>query len=65
MRSEVIKVQEKSDKVTKPGLDPLPEAHPLNCKNECPYGKGKSFCWPCMNKILAEHRAGRTVSVDG
>ena len=34
---------------------PEPVAHPLNCNAECPYGKGKSFCFPCMAKIMAEH----------
>ena len=35
---------------------PEPVAHPLNCNAECPYGKGKSFCFPCMAKIMAEHK---------
>lgn len=35
---------------------PEPVAHPLNCKNECPYGRGRSFCFPCMAKILADSR---------
>jgi len=34
-----------------------PVAHPKNCKTECPYGKGKAFCFPCMNQIMREHRA--------
>ena len=36
---------------------PEPVAHPLNCNAECPYGKGKSFCFPCYAKIMAEHKA--------
>ena len=64
MRSEVINVQENRVFVAKPGFGPFPEAHPLNCKSECAYGKGRSFCWPCMNKILSEHRAGRAVSAN-
>ena len=38
---------------------PEPVAHPLNCNAECPYGKGKSFCFPCMAKIMAEHNAAK------
>lgn len=36
-----------------------PLAEPENCKNHCPYGYGKSFCFPCMAKIMAEHRAAK------
>ena len=25
--------------------EPLP--HPVNCQNECPYGYGRAFCFPC------------------
>ncbi|WP_155831389.1 hypothetical protein [Butyrivibrio sp. LC3010] len=35
--------------------EPLP--HPKNCSHECPYGYGRAFCWPCMAKIMNEHRA--------
>ncbi len=34
-----------------------PIAHPKNCKTECSYGRDKAFCFPCMAKILNEHRA--------
>ena len=34
----------------------LPNAHPCNCKNECPYGKDRPFCYPCYAQILAEYR---------
>lgn len=34
-----------------------PLAHPQNCKSECPYGYGRAFCFPCMAKIMSEHRA--------
>ena len=30
-------------------------AHPKNCRHECPYGKGKAYCFPCMKKIMGEH----------
>ena len=46
---------------------PEPVAHPLNCNAECPYGKGRSFCFPGMAKIMAEHNAakkGNTVVTD-
>lgn len=42
---------------------PEPVAHPLNCNAECPYGKGKSFCFPCMAKIMAEHNAAKKGNV--
>lgn len=35
--------------------EPLP--HPHNCKTECPYGYGRAFCFPCMAKIMANHKA--------
>lgn len=34
-----------------------PLAHPQNCRTECPYGYGRSFCFPCMAKIMTEHNA--------
>ena len=42
-----------------------PLAHPCNCKTECPYGYGKAFCFPCMAKIMAEHRAAKKVTTQG
>lgn len=36
-----------------------PLAHPQNCSTECPYGYGRAFCFPCMAKIMSEHRAAR------
>ena len=36
-----------------------PLAHPQNCRTECPYGYGRSFCFPCMAKIMAEHNAAK------
>ena len=34
-------------------------SHPVNCKSECPYGRDRAFCFPCMKKILEEHKALR------
>lgn len=34
-----------------------PIAHPKNCKTECSYGYGRAFCFPCMAKIMADHKA--------
>ena len=34
-----------------------PLAHPQNCRTECPYGYGRSFCFPCTAKIMAKHNA--------
>ena len=31
---------------------PEPIAHPRNCRNECPYGRGRAFCFPCYAKIM-------------
>ena len=33
-----------------------PAAHPKNCRTECPYGKNRAFCFPCMKKILSESK---------
>ena len=32
----------------------IPTPQPLNCKNHCPYGYGRAFCFPCMKKILGQ-----------
>lgn len=32
---------------------------PCNCKQTCPYGNGKSFCWPCYKNLMDEHRAAK------
>ena len=36
-----------------------PVAHPCNCKCECPYGYGRAMCFPCMERILHDHQAGK------
>ena len=36
-----------------------PIAHPQNCKQECPYGYNRPFCFPCMKKIVAEQKAAK------
>jgi len=38
--------------------DPIPVAglKPHNCKTPCPYGNGTTFCFPCMAKIMDEHK---------
>ncbi len=38
-----------------------PIAHPQNCRQECPYGKGKSFCFPCMKQIMGERTGNKKV----
>ena len=40
-----------------------PVAHPQNCRTECPYGHGRSFCFPCMAKIMTEHNAAKKAKV--
>ncbi len=29
-------------------------SHPRNCQNECPYGRGRDFCFPCYKKLMGE-----------
>ena len=41
--------------------EPLP--HPVNCQNECPYGYGRAFCFPCYKKIMSEHNAAKKQAV--
>ncbi len=43
---------------------PIPNAHPSNCKHECPYGKDRAFCFPCYVKIMNEHRAARKAATE-
>ena len=31
-------------------------AHPQNCKTECPYGRNRAFCFPCMLRFLVNRR---------
>ena len=35
---------------------------PCNCKHPCPYGNGRSYCWPCYKNIMAEHREKRAAT---
>lgn len=42
-----------------------PVAHPCNCRHECPYGYGKSFCFPCYKNIMEEHRRKKNAAVQG
>ena len=44
---------------------PIPNAHPSNCKHECPDGKDRAFCFPCYAKIMSEHRAARKAATEG
>ena len=34
---------------------------PCNCDNPCAYGKGKSFCWPCMKNIMGNFYEAKKV----
>ena len=43
----------------------IPNAHPHNCKHECPYGMDRAFCFPCMKKIMEEHNARKKPAVQG
>lgn len=42
-----------------------PVAHPCNCSKECPYGYGRSFCFPCYKNIMEDHRQKRNATVQG
>ena len=33
-----------------------PAPHPVNCKTECPYGRGRAFCFPCYAKLMNRQR---------
>ena len=36
-----------------------PAENPKNCRNTCPYGRSRSFCFPCYKKIMDEHRKAK------
>ena len=33
-----------------------------NCQTSCPYGNGRTFCWPCYQNIVADHREKRAAA---
>lgn len=47
-------VNDKSAKAVYPPIN-----HPANCREECPYGYNRAFCFPCYRKIMEEHRAAK------
>ena len=57
---KVIKSRETySNKKAVSGIsNPIPTGNmkPCNCKTPCPYGKGTTFCFPCMAKIMDQKR---------
>ena len=30
---------------------------PCNCSHPCPYGNGRTFCFPCYQKLVADSRS--------
>lgn len=32
--------------------EPRTVPSPRNCKNPCPYGRYREFCWPCIAKLM-------------
>ena len=42
-----------------------PLSHPVNCDHECPYGYGRSFCFPCYKNIMEDHRQKKNVASQG
>ena len=61
MSKKYMKVQKNFNKngisrVPQSVLPKLGLVTPCNCKHPCPYGNGRSFCFPCYKNIVAEHR---------
>lgn len=42
-----------------------PLAHPVNCNHECPYGYGRSFCFPCYKNIMDDHKQKKNAASQG
>lgn len=42
-----------------PYIEDKPGTFPYNCKAPCCYGRGRSYCWPCMRQIIDAHSASR------
>lgn len=43
----------------------VPLAHPVNCNHECPYGYGRSFCFPCYKNIMEDYRQKKSTASQG
>ena len=42
----------------------FPNSHPVNCKEECPYGLDKAFCYPCYRRLMAgKNKSSRTITI--
>ena len=39
-----------------PNREPETVPYPRNCKNPCPYGRGREFCWPCYAEYMKKKR---------
>uniref|UniRef100_UPI00405735AE hypothetical protein n=1 Tax=Acetatifactor sp. TaxID=1872090 RepID=UPI00405735AE len=35
-----------------PKREPSSVPSPRNCKNPCPYGRGREFCFPCYAQLM-------------
>ena len=61
----VIRINTLPTGVKRGGRDPIicnePAPSPCNCDNPCCYGRGKSFCWPCMKNIMGHFYAAKKV----
>ena len=43
----------------------FPNSHPVNCKEECPYGLDKAFCFPCYKRLMgAGHKETITIIIE-
>lgn len=36
--------------------EPRTVPSPRNCKEPCPYGRYREFCWPCIAKLMKKER---------
>jgi|GEM_PF-4527941 len=50
--------------IPKGGAD-APSPTPCNCKHPCCYGRGTSFCWPCMKDIMEEFNNKKVSGIAG
>ena len=56
VRKEHRSASERSiTKVPSGPVSPVGNISPQNCCSPCPYGHGRSFCFPCYKKIMTEH----------
>ena len=45
-------VYKQKDLTEIPKREPAVAPSPRNCKNPCPYGRGREFCFPCYAQLM-------------